>query len=239
MGSFVSPRRAESCRAHDWAGPVGRPRVARDQRNQLAAAPHSHSSPAAGAEDEYGPVDSARGDSGGGAAGRPARPGGRPAASPGVAARRRRRPRGPPAGFGGWPDSETPVRKGEVARSCPLRWGAVDQLGDQVRPGGSWPPRCRRGESARSWCRLGAAASSRHVSSKYDNRRRSAAGGESGVLGMREDVGVFYRMRCRPEGLVKGCCACSISQGRAGAGAVGAMQGAVTQESAGDSHHGH
>src|ERR671910_2905323 len=47
MGLFVSPRRAESCRTHDWAGPVGRARFARDQRCQLAAAPHSHSSPAA------------------------------------------------------------------------------------------------------------------------------------------------------------------------------------------------
>jgi hypothetical protein len=68
------------------------------------------------------------GDRGGGAAGGPARPGGRPVASPGGAARRwRRRRHGPPAGFSCWPDSGTPVLKGEVGAELPAPLDAVEQ----------------------------------------------------------------------------------------------------------------
>jgi hypothetical protein len=39
-----------------------------------------------------------------------------------------RRP-GPPAGFGCWPNSGTPVLKGEVGAELPAPLGTVDQLG--------------------------------------------------------------------------------------------------------------
>jgi hypothetical protein len=196
-----------------------------------AAAPHSHSSPAAGIEGEDGPVDSAGVTAAAGAAGRAARPGGRPAASPGVAARRRRRPRGPPAGFGCWPDSGTPVLKGEVGAELPAPLGRGGPAGRLARTGGSWPPRWRRrGGGAWPWCRSGRGRRPEAGRSPPSRRRRCAAGAESRVRECAKVSECFTRCRAGPrvEGWVKECRVGSIWQGRAGAGAVDATQRTVT-----------
>ena len=124
--------------------------------------------------------------------------------APGVAARRReRRRRGPPAGLGCWPNSGTPVLKGEVGAELSAPLGAVDQLGGQLDQAG-----------------LGGLGGGGAGEAHAHGVAQAAVGGQkrAGLLqvggqdvrpglglgpGMREGVAVFYRLQCRPEGWVK------------------------------------
>jgi hypothetical protein len=134
----------------------------------------------AAAEGEHGPVDLAGVTAAAWAAGGPARLGSRPAASPGVAARRRgRRRRGPPAGFGCRRNSGTPVLKGEVGAEQPA--GRGRPAGRPTRTGECWRPRWRRrGGRACPWRRSGRGRRPEAGRSSPSSRRRCAAGAGSG-----------------------------------------------------------
>jgi hypothetical protein len=237
--SFVSPRRAESCRTHDWAGPVGPGASCTIRENHLRLRRHSHSSPAAGTEDEDGPVGSAGVTAAAGGSGL-ARSARRLSSSK---PRCRRQAAAPAARTASrirlLAHSGTRVLKGEVGAELPALLGRGGPAGRQTRTGESWPPRWRRRGEAHAHGVAQAAVGGQKPARLLQVVGEDVRPGLSLGPGMREDVGVLYDLQCRPEGVGDGVlCLLDITR-TSRRWCSCRTQCTVTHESAGDSHHGH
>jgi hypothetical protein len=119
-----------------WAG-----RASRDQRKPTCGCAAFRRFTCRRAEGENGPVDPAGVTAAAGAAGRPARPGGRPAASPGRAGGLGRADGRQDSGVG--PVQVRRFLRVRSVRSCPLGWARSTSWATRSDRG-SWPPRWRR-----------------------------------------------------------------------------------------------